>query len=204
MNLFLYDNNKQVGPFPAESVQEMIRVGSISSQALAWHEGAPDWMPVTAFFAQQGVPVAPAAPAASAPLHPAAAAMARAAASPTRRQENVPGEGTLFVQAAGAGIAVAVLLGAAWAALQVVTEMNLQLPWIIGCAIAYLCAWTVGKVSREMAGWAWISLAIGSAVLAWIVGIFGVAIVGEIPRIGLWTIIAFFLAIGTAWRVATE
>jgi len=203
MNLFIYDNNQQTGPFPPESVLEMVRVGSVSPQAMVWHEGAPDWVPLATFLAPPGNPVVPTPPP-LAPLHPAAAAVARAAASTSRRQEDPPGLGALFVRALGAGFAAAVVLGAAWAALQVVTEMRLQLPLILGCGIAYACAWTVGKVSREMAGWPWISLAIGAAGLAWIIGIFGVALVGEAPRIGVWTVASFVLAMGTAWRVATE
>lgn len=198
MNLYVYDQGQQVGPFPAESVQEMLRVGSISADAQVWHEGAPEWTPAATFFGTTA-----AAPAVTAPAHPAARAMARAAAA-SGSGADVPSEGTLFVRALAAGGGVAVLLGALWAGLQVITEMNLQLPLIIGSAIAYLCGWTVLKVSRECTGWTWISLAIGAAVLAWIVGIFGVIALGATPRIGLWTIVSFFFAMGTAWRVATE
>jgi hypothetical protein len=84
------------------------------------------------------------------------------------------------------------------------TEMHIQLPLIIGGGIAWLCGWTVVKVSRESTGWAWIGVAIGSAILAWCIGIFGVVLMGAEPLITIWTIVTFFLAIGSAWRAATE
>jgi hypothetical protein len=207
MDLFVYDQGQQSGPFPGEQVQEMLRSGSLSTEAMVWHEGAPDWVPAATFF---GPPVAvpPPIPAvrvvAAAAQHPAAQAVVRASGRARVPGEAVPTEGALFVRALGVGLGTAVLLGAGWAALQVVTQMMLQLPFIIGGAVGWLCGYAVSKASRDSAGWAWAGLAIGCAVVAWVVGIFGVMVAGAEPRIGLWTLVGFVFAIGSAWRAATE
>jgi hypothetical protein len=41
-------------------------------------------------------------------------------------------------------------------------------------------------------------------VLAWFIGVFGVALAGLQPPIGIWTIGCFVFAVLTAWRTASE
>jgi len=72
MNLYLYHNNEQSGPFPLEAVQEMVRLGTVPETALAWYEGAPEWMPLTTFLPKQEAAATPPRTRMGRPLVPAA------------------------------------------------------------------------------------------------------------------------------------
>jgi hypothetical protein len=205
MNLYVYHHNQQLGPFPLESVREMAQLGSVPPEALVWHEGAPEWMPLGTFLAQHPVGAAAPGPGLARAPGPGSgraqmvARMAAATASSTRRDE-VPSEGKLFLMTVAAAIGVAVVLGAAWAAIQCVTRI--QLPYLIGTSIGGLCGFTVDKVSRGSAGVLYVGIALGACVLAWLIGIFGVLAGGAEPRIGIWTIVSFVFALALAWKAA--
>ena len=192
MNLYVHHDNQQVGPFPEESVREMVRVGSVPETALVWHEGAPDWVPLSTFLEQRGPGVQTRALAQR-------AALGRAA---MKSAGSVPSDASLFLRTLGASLGVAVLAGIGWAVFQSFTRI--QLPYIFGVGIGWLCGYTVDKVSRGMAGGLFLALAIGSCLLAWVIGVFGVAFAGLAPRIGILTLACFVLALGMAWKTASE
>ena len=192
MDLLVYDGEKQAGPFAVETVAEMVRSGTISQDAHVWHEGATDWIPVATYLAQHSPPIAAAA---ARPSHVAAAV------SP-RRTESIPTEGATFGKAAVAGIVVAVLGGALWAAFQI--GVKVQLPYIFGVGVAWLCCTTIDKVSSGSTGGLYLALYLGCVILGWAVGVFGVRFGGLGPSIGLWTIACFLYSLYMAVRKAMD
>ncbi len=57
-NLFLLQNEEQTGPFPQETIRQMLQLGSVSPGDFAWAEGMDDWVTLESLFGQ---PVAAAA-----------------------------------------------------------------------------------------------------------------------------------------------
>jgi hypothetical protein len=196
MELLVYDNNQQTGPFTIQTVQEMFASGAISPNAHVWHEGAPNWIPVGAFLAQNA-PASVAAPA-------AAARAMRFQPSALATSAEVPNEGALFIKAALWGLGVAVVSGLCWAALQVFATPRLQLPYAIGIGLAYLCCHTVDKASSESSGGLYLLLHFACIVVLWGLGIFGVVLMGGIAIIGIYTIAGFVLSLIIAWWKANN
>ena len=52
MQLFLYHEDRQSGPFSLEAVRDMVRLGAVPESALGWHEGAPEWLPLGTILAE--------------------------------------------------------------------------------------------------------------------------------------------------------
>ena len=48
--IFIRANNQQHGPYPVGHVRAWLDSGRLKGTALAWHEGCPDWMPVSSMF----------------------------------------------------------------------------------------------------------------------------------------------------------
>jgi len=46
MQIYLFLNGKQVGPYPVEQVQAMLGDGTLMPSTQAWHETQPAWVPV--------------------------------------------------------------------------------------------------------------------------------------------------------------
>ena len=138
MELHIYDNEQQIGPFAPEVVQQMLESGALSPNAQVWHEGAPDWIPILTFFPQQAPP--------------AAAPPSRFQPAAVEPMSRGPDEGAVFVKAAVAGLGVALIAGVGWAALQAFASPLLQLPYAIGVAFTFLCCHTVNKASFESSG----------------------------------------------------
>lgn len=60
MKLLLYQGEEQVGPYTEEQVRGMVAAGTISEEALGWHEGLAEWQPLNAilyFETQESAPV---------------------------------------------------------------------------------------------------------------------------------------------------
>lgn len=68
MDFYLHHQGQQLGPYPLETVHQMLRQGGLSATDLVWHEGAPEWMPLPAFLARNPSGTAALAPAA--PIQP--------------------------------------------------------------------------------------------------------------------------------------
>lgn len=52
MNLYIYQNNQQLGPFTLEEIQQKLQSGAVTQNDMAWYEGAAQWVPISAI---QGV-----------------------------------------------------------------------------------------------------------------------------------------------------
>lgn len=53
MQLFLFQNQQQVGPYTETQIREMLDCGSIQETDVCWMEGWDDWRPVGALFPSQ-------------------------------------------------------------------------------------------------------------------------------------------------------
>jgi hypothetical protein len=74
MQLFVTQKGQQAGPFPVETVKEMVQRQELSSTDLVWHEGAPGWMPLSSFMAvREAAGTATAPPLAAPPVQRPAA-----------------------------------------------------------------------------------------------------------------------------------
>jgi len=80
MQIYLYQNDQQVGPFTEEAIRGMVASGAISPDDLGWHEALPEWQPLHTFISFAAAPAAPAF---------APAPFAAAQASPGVVQTNV-------------------------------------------------------------------------------------------------------------------
>ncbi|SRR6266404_3253934 len=73
MDFYLHRQGQQLGPYPLETVHQMLRQGGLSATDLVWHEGAPEWMPLSAFLARNPTGTTVPAPAAAPRPAPVAA-----------------------------------------------------------------------------------------------------------------------------------
>lgn len=46
MTVYVTKDGRQLGPYPIEQLRELVRQGQFSETDLAWHEGAPNWIPL--------------------------------------------------------------------------------------------------------------------------------------------------------------
>jgi len=47
MNIYIVKNGQQTGPFAIEQIRDAIASGSVSPSDLAWHDGLPNWIPLS-------------------------------------------------------------------------------------------------------------------------------------------------------------
>ena len=50
MQIFLYQNGEQVGPFSEPDIRSKVASGEVSQTDLVWHEGLAEWQPLNAVF----------------------------------------------------------------------------------------------------------------------------------------------------------
>ncbi len=136
MEIHVFANNQQLGPFSKESVLEMARLGSLPPDASVWHDGVKDWYPVSEFVGNQGGAVAT----------PVSVPTAEEALSPERlvssrsESEGEPSPTTFVVRGVAAGLGTAVVAGGAWFAFSFMTGIWIGL-------IGLLVGWLVGKMT---------------------------------------------------------
>ncbi len=53
MEIYLLMENQQKGPFTEEQVRQSLREGLLPSDHPAWHDGLPDWVPVSAIVTRE-------------------------------------------------------------------------------------------------------------------------------------------------------
>lgn len=70
MQLYVTQKGQQAGPFPLETVKDMLQRNELLPTDLVWHEGAPGWMPLSSFMAvRETAGTAPAVKDAPPPVH---------------------------------------------------------------------------------------------------------------------------------------
>ena len=50
MNIYIHKNDQQLGPFDEAQIWEGLRNGEFTSEDLAWHEGLPEWVQLSALL----------------------------------------------------------------------------------------------------------------------------------------------------------
>ena len=50
MNIYIHKNDQQLGPFDEAQIWEGLRNGEFTSENLAWHEGLPEWVQLSAIL----------------------------------------------------------------------------------------------------------------------------------------------------------
>src|ERR1035441_284207 len=50
MDIYLYQNDKQVGPYTEQELRTLVKSGAISKTEYAWHEGLTEWQPLNAII----------------------------------------------------------------------------------------------------------------------------------------------------------
>jgi hypothetical protein len=182
MDIHVFANNQQMGPFPKDTVLQMASIGSIPADASVWHDGAKDWYPLGDFVAAHGgATPAPATEQAS-PDRPAVAVL------PNSSLEG-PSPTACVIRGVAAGFGTAVACGGAWLALSITTGVwigyvGLLVGWLVGkatsaasreegaiilpisavCFTLLTCAPVL--VMRPLSPWVWLSAAFG-AFNAW-------------------------------------
>lgn len=46
MDIFIFQNEEQVGPFSVDDINSQIANGTYTAEDFGWYEGAADWMPL--------------------------------------------------------------------------------------------------------------------------------------------------------------
>jgi len=67
MDFLIHHDGREIGPYSESEVRTRLLSGAINSSDLAWHEGAPDWAPLSAYpeFASKPRSIPPPIPASS-------------------------------------------------------------------------------------------------------------------------------------------
>jgi hypothetical protein len=82
MELYLYQNGEQFGPYTEDQISSMLTSGALSRDDLVWHEGLTEWQPLHVIFSLPA-PVAPLAPARQAIRQCGGELIAQPATAPT-------------------------------------------------------------------------------------------------------------------------
>jgi hypothetical protein len=140
MEIHVFANSQQLGPFSKESVLEMAQLGSLPPDASVWHDGAKDWYPISEFIGKHGGAVSVPAPSVEAVSAPGRLASARGGS------DGEPSPTAFVIRGVGAGLATAVVAGGVWLTFSVMTGF-----WIgwIGLGVGWLVGKMTSVASRE-------------------------------------------------------
>lgn len=142
MEIHVFANNQQMGPYPKETVIQMAGLGSLPADASVWHDGAADWYPLSEFLVKNGG-VAAATPAVSAPAEPV---MAQRETFRSGAGDDGPSPTACIVRGVAAGFGTAVVAGGIWLAFSIFTGVWLGL---IGMGVGWLVGKATSAASRE-------------------------------------------------------
>jgi len=59
MNIYLYLNDQQTGPYTEEQLRTMLVSGTINTEQLSWHEGLAEWQPLKTILSIAPIPSPP-------------------------------------------------------------------------------------------------------------------------------------------------
>lgn len=202
MQITVYNNGQQLGPFPLDAVHNMVRLGSLPNEAMVWYEGAADWIPLPTFLQQYPLPAAPAAAAAPASGRMSTQQMLSASQAP--RGGGQLSDGARLVRATIAGGIAALIGGGVWAGLAI--GLSIQLGYV-AWGIGLLCGFAVSKLGRGH-GTIFQIMAVGCSLVG--IGIGKLAFVlsagGSVMDIGavfgFMDLLFILLAVASAWQMA--
>ncbi len=200
MQISIYHNGQQLGPFPLDAVHNMVRLGSLPNEAMVWYEGAADWIPLPDFLQQYPLPAAPVA--AAAPARMSTQQMLSAAQAPAGGGQL--SDGARLVRATIAGGIAALIGGGVWAGLAI--GLSIQLGYV-AWGIGLLCGFAVSKLGRghgtifQIMAVACSLVGIGIGKFAFVLSAGGT--IGDIGLVfGLMDLLFIGLAVASAWQMA--
>jgi membrane protein YdbS with pleckstrin-like domain len=163
MDFLIHHDGREIGPYSESEVRSRIGTGAIVSSDLAWHEGAPDWAPLSSFpqFTSKPRPTPPPIPASARsgpPLPPSPAPRAIApspSARPTLDSKSLGSYTTATLQADERALHKTTLH---WMVLVVPMFVALFTLLVIG-PIGMIAAW-------KGQAWVWLLLVIPAAIVA--------------------------------------
>jgi hypothetical protein len=159
MEFHIHSDGKQLGPFSIDAIKEMVKAGKISDTDLAWHEGAPDWVPLKAVPAYLAVPI-------STGQTMTGAVPVAAIETPTIQRAQ---DASLVLGIVG-GTVAALIGGSIWAAIGIF--LNIELGWL-AIGIGAFCGIAVLKLSRGGTGLQFQMIAVLTSLLGIVVGKYG-------------------------------
>jgi len=142
MEIHVFANNQQLGPFTKESVLEMARLGSLPPEASVWHDGVKDWYPISEFIGSHGGAISAAG---SVPTMRKAEESERLAPGRSR-SEGEPSPTAYVIRGVAAGLGTAVAAGGAWLTFSLMTGIWIGL---IGLVVGWLVGKMTSVASRE-------------------------------------------------------
>jgi hypothetical protein len=192
MQIYLFQDEKQIGPFPLDAVHDMKALGSANDGTLVWHDGLADWQPIGPFLAANPSTRTTQAPVAAAP---AQRAVSRAVPQASATE---PSDISRVVRSLLAGGVAALIGGGIWALIAIVA--HIQIGWL-AWGIGWLCGLSVAKFGRGN-GVVFQFIAVGFSLLGILIGKVGIAIGLDVLAISLFDILWVVLAVASAWKTA--
>lgn len=190
----VFHEGNQIGPFPIDTVREMMQLGSLNSSASVWQDGMADWQPIEQFLAANP-PSAVGAPAMKPEVRmragPDFAGIAAAKAS------SEPSDISRILRSLMAGGLAALVAGGAWLALAL--GLHVQIGWL-AWGVGALCGWSVAHFGRGN-GVVFQIIAVGFSLLGIAIGKVGIVLGGYWP-FSLFDILWIILAVASAWKTA--
>ena len=203
MQISVYNNGQQLGPFPLDAVHNMVRLGSLPDTAHVWYDGAPDWIPLPTFLQQYPVPAAPAAAPAHSAMPGRMTTQQMISASHASAGEGQLSDSARLVRATIAGCVAALIGGGAWAGIAIATHREIAyLAWGIGL----LCGFAVSKLGRGH-GTIFQAMAAIFSLLGIAIGKMGFVLsvgseISIMDTLGIVDIVFVVLAVASAWQMA--
>lgn len=187
MQLHVFQDQKQLGPFALDNLHEMLRLGSLNDTAFVWHEGLPDWQPIGPFLAANPAAVPVAVPV---PLAPPIRAHVPRSSEPSD-------VGRLARAILAGGVACLIAAGL-WAAIAIGLHVQLG---ILAWGVGVMCGFAVARFGRGngvvfqviAVGYSLLGIALGK--LACVIGL------GFLP-LGLFDLLWIVFAVASAWKTA--
>lgn len=196
MQISIFNNGQQLGPFPLDAVHNMIRLGSVTKEAMFWYEGCPDWISLATFLQQYPLPAAPVA--ASAPAAGRMNTQQMLAASHAPGGGGQLSDGARLLRATIAGGVAALIGGGVWAGLAIATGIQLA---YVAWGIGLLSGFAVSKLGRGH-GTIFQVMAVLCSLAGIAVGKIAIVVATGFLAISLVDIVFVLLAIGSAWQMA--
>jgi hypothetical protein len=191
MEIHVFANSQQMGPFPLDSVIDMARMGSLPAEAMVWHEGATDWYPLSRLLAERAPGVVLGAGAAPVEVAEPARPSSPAFNPPQVSPKELPSTTGYVVRGVAAGFGVAVAGGLLWFGISVAAGFRIP---FVGLAVG----WGVGRVT------AWASRNESSLVLPISAVLWTFLACAPLSAFSVWSLLSLAFACHLAWQQAAD